>query len=243
MDDIVIHISWEWALGIIGMLILIAWQGSRRFAALETSMAWVKETLCDIKKTLSHFEEKLQKFESKLSVFEGRLSAFENRLSIFESKLAIFESKLSAFENKIHDFGNRLSVLERKFFDLEKKFFSFGEILHDIQTKTDNAAHPGYALHSPVALTSAGKMWLVKSGLKDYINSRKDALLAAAETQNMANPYEVQQWAFRSLDETIFDPDFKNTLEKFAYESGTTMSVLRRIAGIYLRDLYLEKDR
>ena len=44
-----INIGWEWALGILGLLILMAWNGSARFTALETSMEWVKRTLNDLK--------------------------------------------------------------------------------------------------------------------------------------------------------------------------------------------------
>jgi len=44
-----ISIGWEWALGIFGLLILIAWKGSARLAALETSMEWVQSTLNDLK--------------------------------------------------------------------------------------------------------------------------------------------------------------------------------------------------
>ena len=48
-----IQISWEYALGIIGAIIAgsasIAWYASGRFAALETSMDWVKRTLIELK--------------------------------------------------------------------------------------------------------------------------------------------------------------------------------------------------
>jgi len=43
-----INIGWEWALGIVGVLILMAWNGSARFTALETSMEWVKRTLSEL---------------------------------------------------------------------------------------------------------------------------------------------------------------------------------------------------
>jgi hypothetical protein len=49
IDMINITIGWEWALGIFGLLLLIAWRGSARFTALETSMEWVKEILRDLK--------------------------------------------------------------------------------------------------------------------------------------------------------------------------------------------------
>ena len=44
-----VTIGWEWALGIFGLLILVAWKGSARLAALETSMEWVKNILNDLK--------------------------------------------------------------------------------------------------------------------------------------------------------------------------------------------------
>jgi len=44
-----ITIGWEWALGIFGLLILIAWKGSARLAAIETSMEWMKSNLNDLK--------------------------------------------------------------------------------------------------------------------------------------------------------------------------------------------------
>ena len=53
MDTLTIQISWEYALGIIGTIIAssasIAWYASGRFAALETSMEWVKSTLIELK--------------------------------------------------------------------------------------------------------------------------------------------------------------------------------------------------
>jgi hypothetical protein len=46
---ITITVGWQWALGIFGLLILIAWKGSARFTALETSMEWIKRTLNELK--------------------------------------------------------------------------------------------------------------------------------------------------------------------------------------------------
>jgi len=46
---ITINVGWEWGLGIFGLLILIAWKGSARFTALETSMEWIKRTLSELK--------------------------------------------------------------------------------------------------------------------------------------------------------------------------------------------------
>lgn len=55
MDSLTINITWEWALGILitvgGALIGIAWKGSARFTAIETSMDWIKKTLDELKLT------------------------------------------------------------------------------------------------------------------------------------------------------------------------------------------------
>jgi len=156
MNGLNINISWEWALGIVGTLIFIAWQGSKRFTALETSMEWVKETL------------------------------------------------------------------------------------HDLKTGADNTANPAYTVHSPVNLNSTGKQWIVESGLKDYIDSNKSYFIGQCEEKKETNPYEVQKHAFKLFDEIKFDPALEDKLKKFAYEKGTTMSVIHRIGGIYLRNLCLE---
>jgi hypothetical protein len=49
MQGIVINISWEWALGIIGALIGIAWYSGNRFGKIETSLEWLAERIKDLK--------------------------------------------------------------------------------------------------------------------------------------------------------------------------------------------------
>ncbi len=46
---ITLNISWEWALGIVGTLLLIAWKGSGRFTAIETGLEWIVDRLKDLK--------------------------------------------------------------------------------------------------------------------------------------------------------------------------------------------------
>lgn len=49
MNDLTIYISWEWALGIIGTLVLIAWKANGRFTSLETSLNWLVDRIKDLK--------------------------------------------------------------------------------------------------------------------------------------------------------------------------------------------------
>jgi hypothetical protein len=48
MDSLVINISWEYFLGIMGGLIAIAYYTNGPFTALETTDAWLKELLTDL---------------------------------------------------------------------------------------------------------------------------------------------------------------------------------------------------
>lgn len=156
MENLTIIVPWAYALGFIGILLVIAWKGSGRFSALETSMEWVKE------------------------------------------------------------------------------------ILKDLQTKIDNSAKPAFGSSSPVNLNPTGDSWIKESGLKNYIDSNKDYFIKLCEDKKDTNPYEVQKYTFKVFDELNFDPAFEDKLKKFVYEKGTTINVMRRIGGIYLRNLCLE---
>ncbi len=49
MSDVVITISWEWLLGLFGVLLVVAYKGNGRFTALETSMEWIKKAVEELK--------------------------------------------------------------------------------------------------------------------------------------------------------------------------------------------------
>jgi hypothetical protein len=49
MNGVTVYISWEWALGIIGTLVLIAWKANGRFTSLETSLEWLADRIKDLK--------------------------------------------------------------------------------------------------------------------------------------------------------------------------------------------------
>ncbi len=156
MDGLTIHIGWEWFLGIMGSLILIAWYSNGRFTALETSMQWVKDTL------------------------------------------------------------------------------------NELKISSDNSPTPAFGSHSPINLNQLGKEWLVESGLEKYIDSHKDELMKICEEKRGTNPYEVQKHIFRSFDTLTLEPTLEDKLQKFAFEKGTTMAVIRRIGAIYFRNLCLD---
>jgi hypothetical protein len=127
-----------------------------------------------------------------------------------------------------------------RFTALETSMDWVKEILKDLKTGADNASNPAFGAHSPVNLNPTGEAWIVESGLKEYIDSHKDELLKQCEDKRNTNPYEVQKHIFKLFDEMQFDTALDDKLKKFAFQKGTTMSVLRRVGGIYLRNVCLD---
>src|SRR3990167_5590891 len=153
-----INIGWEYFLGIMFGLILVAHYSSGRFTALETSMKWVKDILHDLK----------------------------------------------------------------------------------VGTENSNSPSPAFGAGSPVNLKPIGEEWLVQSGLKNYIDDHKKELLILCEEKKETNPYEVQTHIFRAFDTLSLESAFDEKLKQFAFEKGTSMSILRRVGAIYFRNLCLE---
>lgn len=156
---ITITVGWEWALGIFGLLILIAWKGSARFTALETSMEWIKRTLNEL-------------------------------------KIAV-----------------------------------------------DNANGPkaAFGVGSPVDLKPVGLEWLVDSGLKAYIDENKQQLLDLCKETRSTNLYELERYIFDLFDRYRFPAGLYIRLNRFVFEKGTSMALIRRVGAIYLRNLSLQQ--
>ena len=104
-----------------------------------------------------------------------------------------------------------------------------------------NAPRPAFGGNSPVDLEPAGIKWLNESGLKSYIDANKYRLLTHYPARRTTNPYEVQKRAFALFDALSFPRGLDERLKRFAFENGTTMSVLRRVGAIYFRNLYFER--
>ncbi|MES2995025.1 MAG: hypothetical protein V4681_03275 [Patescibacteria group bacterium] len=127
-----------------------------------------------------------------------------------------------------------------RFTKLETSMEWVRETLGELKVNADNARTPVFAAHSPVNLNALGETWLVESGLKEYIDARTTDFVGFCKEKRDTNPYEVQKHVFQLMDTYLFDQAFDDKLKKFAYEKGTSMAVIRRMAGIYIRNLCLE---
>mgnify|MGYP001576060375 CR=1 FL=1 len=125
-------------------------------------------------------------------------------------------SKLTSLETKVDGFEKRLTGLE-------------GRLL-------DNA----FGNASPISLLPKGQTILDESGLKKYIDDRKNDLLSQCKNTNvMKNPYDIQEASFKFFDQFNFG-DFETNLKNSAYKNGVSIETIRRIAGIYFRDICLK---
>ena len=68
MDTLVINISWEYFLGIMGGLIAIAYYANGRFTALETNVAWLKEMVTELQLDWENQKAELFKNSSAVSL-------------------------------------------------------------------------------------------------------------------------------------------------------------------------------
>ena len=120
---------------------------------------------------------------------------------------------------------------------VETKVDGFETRLTSLEGRLDNA----FASGSPVSLLPKGEIIIKESGLKKYIEDNKEKLLSQCEKDdNMKNPYDIQETSFKFFDQYNFG-EFEKNLKDSAYKHGIGMEVMRRIAGIYLRDICLKK--
>jgi hypothetical protein len=100
--------------------------------------------------------------------------------------------------------------------------------------RVENGIQRVFDIRSPVSLTRAGREILRCSGLKSYIDTHASSWLNRAP---LGDPYRLQAWAFRLLADMDFEARVNARINAFAFTHGMTTDLIRRIGGIYLRDL------
>jgi hypothetical protein len=101
-----------------------------------------------------------------------------------------------------------------------------------------------YQSQSPISLTKEGRRYLLESGLLSFIDENQEELMQQCDHErSMQTPYDVQQVAFEFFDELDLPDDIEQQVKTFAYNHGVSMDSMRRIAGIYFRDLCLKAHR
>lgn len=109
--------------------------------------------------------------------------------------------------------------------------------VRDLAIKVENVSARAFEIGSPISLTATGERLLRDSGLKSYIDHRRDELTARLRAHAPVDLYSVQESAFRLLAGIDLDDPFARHLKKFAYRNGASTDLLRRVGAIYLRDI------
>jgi hypothetical protein len=120
---------------------------------------------------------------------------------------------------------------------LETSVDWLAETVRELAIRAENVSQKLFAAQSPVELTHAGRRILESSGLKSYIDGRKDELLRRCRVGRSRDDREIQAAAFRLFVELPFEGPFGRSLNQFAFANGMSMDLLRRAGAIYLRDL------
>jgi len=72
MDAIVITISWEYFLGLLGALIAVAYYSNGRFTAVETDIGWLKEMISELLRVSLIPGQDFGKSRTEISVIPGQ---------------------------------------------------------------------------------------------------------------------------------------------------------------------------
>jgi len=120
---------------------------------------------------------------------------------------------------------------------LETNFDWLADAVRDLNIKAENLSAKAFEIGSPISLTATGERLLRDSGLKSYIDRRRDPLTTRLRAQAPLDLYTVQESAFRLFGRISLDDSFARHLNTFAFRNGTSTDLLRRVGAIYLRDV------
>jgi hypothetical protein len=120
---------------------------------------------------------------------------------------------------------------------IETNYQWLADTVRDLAIRTENISARAFESSSPISLTATGEQLLRDSGLKSYVDHRRDELTARLRAPAFFDLYTVQESAFRLFDHISLEYPFDRHLNKFAYRHGTSTELLRRVAAIYLRDI------
>ena len=129
-----------------------------------------------------------------------------------------------------------------RFTRLETNFDWLSDVLRELTIKAENISAKLFDNSSPVSLTATGRRSLDASGLKSYIDARSHGLISELRSATSFDLYDTQAAAFHLLGRIRLEDAFARRLKAFAFESGVSIDLMRRLGAIYLRDLALKRD-
>jgi hypothetical protein len=111
----------------------------------------------------------------------------------------------------------------------------------DLRSEIENKTVGAFGASSPISLTPKGKELLDQSGIKEFIDNRKQELLLLGNTKELKSAYDVQEFVFGYFDAVQLDEKTDEKIKKYAFNEGISTDIIRRVGAIYFRNLLLEK--
>lgn len=113
------------------------------------------------------------------------------------------------------------------------------DLLKSLKINTEGKLNNSFGEGSPIRLFPKGDLILNDSGLKKYIDENKQLLLLNCKSESaMDNQYDIQESVFNYFDKYDFG-DFEQSLKTAAFNFGVSLETVKRIGGIYFRDICL----
>lgn len=92
--------------------------------------------------------------------------------------------------------------------------------------------------YSPRQLNERGNLILEKSGIKEIVDEKKDDLIQTVRGSNISTAYDAEETILSVMENfpTLF-PDITEKLKVGAFNTGSSISDVLLVGGIYLRNL------
>ena len=136
--------------------------------------------------------------------------------------------------------GRKLQILETIEGDLKENIRPDLKDVRERFSALEGKMSGFFATASPVSLLPKGVKIIEKSGLKKYIDDHKDDFMKQCCGDKPTNQYDIQTSAFNFFDKLDFG-EFESKLKETSFQYGMSLEMLRRIGGIYFRDILLQK--
>lgn len=131
--------------------------------------------------------------------------------------------------------GRKLQVLDT----VEKKVDSIYDRFIKVEERVNTIWKDEFVpAKSPRQLNDRGRSILNNSGIKQIIDTKKDALLEIIKAKKPTNAYDAEQVTLSAVNEIPKNyPDLIIQLKDGAFKTGQSIDILLLVGGFYLRDL------
>jgi hypothetical protein len=141
-----------------------------------------------------------------------------------------------------HKIDNLDKMVEKWIDKTDVKISSFSERLAKLEAgiERDRVHNKYIKADSPLNLTDKGKVVLLDSKGKDYIDFYKNELMSDIKRANPKTAYDIQELSKKVIQEKASNDSFI-PIKDYAYKEGENLESIIEVMGIYLRDIVLKE--